>query len=245
VIGYLNPVFIEACRNNNLPVVEIQHGVISRYHYGYHHNVASPSFYYPDQLWLWGDYWKSAAKYPDKTQLKSVGFPLFERYRSKQNGGKKSSCIFISQGSVGNRIADSARSLRRINQDLEIFFRLHPSEYDSWEMKYSDLTKKNIKVIGSEDGTIYDWFKKIKYVIGGYSTALFEAAGMGCKVGVLNQPGIEYMEPLIDKRGAIKINSNFGGFFEDDDGVAITGDTIFKPYTPKRTATILDDILSR
>lgn len=243
VVGYLQPAFIEACRHANIPIVEIQHGVISKFHFGYNHNVSFPSTYYPDQLWLWGSYWMNAADYAPKIKLESVGYPLFDNYRRHDQIKKEEICLFISQGSVGKKIADRARALREAVPGLDICYRLHPSEFDGWRKNYSDLPKKNIRVLGAKDGSIYDWFKKSKYVIGGYSTALFEAVCMGCKVGVLNLPGIEYMEPLIEKKGATKIDTDWECFFGKEEEQSFKGNSIFKPFVSKHVRSLVSEML--
>lgn len=245
VVGYLQPAFIEACRNHNIPVIEIQHGVISKFHYGYHHNVSAPSRYYPDQLWLWGNYWRDAAVFPKKTQLRSIGFPLFETNKKVTNTKIDNACLFVSQGSVGSRIAECVRDLRAAKPNLKIYYRLHPSEFDSWEKKYSDFPENNIKIIFNDDGTIYDWFSKIKYVIGGYSTALFEAVGMGCKVGVIKQSGIEYMDTLIKQNGATIIESNWESYFEEDQSTTFNIDSLFEPYSAGRVCSLFEEYMNK
>jgi hypothetical protein len=226
-ILYQWPEFVEACRNSNVPVLEIQHGVISQYHYGYHHQSYMPKFYYPDFLWLWGDYWKSAANFAENTSLSSVGFPHFENNR-KHCSRAEGECLFISQGSVGKRISDAAIQLKHARPDLNIYFKLHPSELLDWNDKYADLLKHNIKIIGMNDGSLYDWLEKTHYVIGAYSTALFEAVCFGCRVGVLDLPGVEYMKPLIDQGGACLLDSNFEQLFDESGSNDFDSSSIFK-----------------
>jgi len=242
VAAYQQPEFIEACRNFDIPVIEVQHGIISHYHYGYHHKTVCPSRYYPDYIWLWGNYWKHAAEFSPKIQLNVVGYPLFEKHRFFQTYRKELGCLFVSQGSVGNKIANYARNLRELKPELEIYYRLHPSEFDSWKMKYSDLPEMNITILGPQEGSIYDWFGKIQYVIGGYSTALFEAVCMGCRVGVLNLPGIEYMEPLIEQKGAFKIDMNWQGFFDYDQKAEFDVNSIFEPYSAECVDSLLHSL---
>jgi hypothetical protein len=242
VAAYQHAEFIEACRNFGIPVIDVQHGVISNYHYGYHYKAFLPHYYYPDQIWLWGKYWKQAADYSPNIDLKVVGYPLFEKYRCFKDHKKRPDCLFVSQGSVGNKIADCARNLRKLYPELEIYYRIHPSEFDTWKIKYGDLPKMDIKIVGLNNGTIYDSFKNIQYVIGGYSTALFEAVCMGCQVGVLDLPGIEYMEPLIENNGAFKLNLNWEEFFDCDRGSLFDTNSIFEPYSAECVNTLLHSL---
>lgn len=241
VVAYNQAIFIEACRSFNIPTVEIQHGVISNFHYGYNFDTFTPSYYYPDYLWLWGTYWKHAAEYSPKIKLRTVGFPLFEKYRYLKNRQEENSCMFVSQGSVGDKIAEYALQLRRDMPELKIYYRLHPSEFDSWEKKYHELPKMGIKILGREDGSIYNWFGKVKYIIGVYSTALFEAIGIGCRVGVLNLPGIEYMETLIKKKGVCKIEKSWKKYFDGTANDVLNANNIFEPFSTKKVKGFLQE----
>jgi hypothetical protein len=244
VPGYQCPELIEACRQFGLPLIEIHHGVISNYHYGYHHEVDKPTFYYPDHLWLWGDYWRDAAKYPDKTNLDVLGFPLFERHRHLQIKKKSDSCLFISQGSIGRKISEKAIELRKKKPYLDIYFKLHPSEFDNWEAKYKHLSEYNITLLGKDSGSLYDWLGRTRFVVGGYSTALFEAACLGCRVGVLDLPGIEYMHHLLNRKGAYSIENNIDEFFLDDHKYQFDIDSIFKPFSENKVNSLLNQIIS-
>ncbi|WP_319549674.1 hypothetical protein [Desulfogranum marinum] len=245
VIAYQCPEFIEACRMFGIPVLEIQHGVISNYHFGYHQNVSMPTLYYPDHLWLWGGYWKSSATFADKINLDVVGFSLFERYRHLQTKKKQSKCIFISQGSIGRKISEKAIELRKKKPDLEIYYKLHPSEFDDWEEKYKDLCRNRITILGRNDGSLYDWLGRMHFVVGAYSTALFEAACLGCRVGVLDLPGVEYMQPLISQGGAYALRKGFSGFFSCEGPFVFDENSIFEPYSEQNVVSMLNKYMSR
>jgi len=244
VVAYTSPFFIEACKQNQIPVIEIQHGMFSRYHLGYDYSAITPQLYFPDHVWLWGRYWRDAANLPKRCQYKEVGWPLFEDHRENTQQSKEPDCLFISQGSVGKKIAEEALQLRRDRPEIKIYFKLHPSEYQTWQQEYPELLKAGIQVLTAEDGGIYDWLAKIRYVVGGYSTVLAEAIGMGCRVGVLNVPGREYMERLVERKAAYWIKDGWGEFFDgnecQDTQVAMD---VFQPFKYEYVEKLLQEMI--
>lgn len=244
IVAYTSPFFVEACKLNQIPVIEIQHGMISKYHMGYDYSVLTPQLYFPDHVWLWGEYWKASATMPGSSQYAQVGWPVFERQRQKTQQNKFPGCLFISQGAIGKTIAKSAMQLRLDRPEINVYYKLHPSEYQTWQHDYADLTKAGIRVLGANDGDIYQWLAQIKYVIGGYSTVLAEAIGMGCRVGVLNVPGAEYMERLVSLKAAHHITDDWNEFFKGadtyDPAVAMN---VFSPFNYEHIETLLQKII--
>jgi hypothetical protein len=55
---------IHACRQRNIPVVEIQHGAIYDEHPGYHYPSDVHVDLFPDYLLTFGEYWSTAANIP-------------------------------------------------------------------------------------------------------------------------------------------------------------------------------------
>lgn len=244
VVAYTSPFFVEACRQNQIPVVEIQHGMFSRYHLGYDYSALTPRIYFPDYFWLWGRYWRYAANMPEMCQYKEVGWPIFEDHRLSTQQSKEPGCLFISQGAIGTKIAKEALHLRRERPEINIYFKLHPSEYQTWQREYPELPKAGIQVLTAKDGGIYDWLAKIRYVVGGYSTVLAEAIGMGCRVGVLNVPGMEYMEQFVERKAAYWIKDGWGEFFNGnechDTEVAMD---VFQPFKYESVEKLLRDMI--
>lgn len=246
-VAYLRPAFIEACRNAGVPVIEIQHGSVTDYQMGYRYAQCSPTCCYPDYLWLWGPHWRDATAYPKKTVLREAGWPYFESFRHLAENVKERSCLFISQGTVGRRLADIALELRRRQPDLPIHFKLHPSEWETWQDHYADLPKAGIDVAGRGSGSLYDWLARSEYVVGGYSTALTEAVAIGCKVAVADVPGIEYLERLIDMGIVRQVKDGWDAFLqgqEEDDRTRSLGEEFFTPFDPKRIETLLNEAMT-
>ncbi|MGP3778031.1 sialyltransferase [Halanaerobium saccharolyticum] len=207
VVSYGNGALIAACKNNNIKTVEIQHGTMSKYHLGYSFPLNNTIPYFPDEMYLFGKYWFDSTPLPIKSKnIFYYGFPYIERRLiGYQNiSKKKNQILFISQGVIGKRLAKYALKLAENNDKYHIIFKLHPGEYDRWKTEYSHLVKaekkSNFEVVDHNDIALYQLFAESKYQIGVFSTAVFEGLTLNCKTILINLPGVEYMEYLVNKR---------------------------------------------
>ncbi len=202
---------IAAAKKNKVETIEIQHGTIDKFHLGYSFPGQSTIDYFPDTMYFFGEYWKNCMNFPLKDENKIVyGFPYFrqqkEKYVSIQK--KKGTILIISQGTIGKNISRFIWKSREFLKDYQITYKLHPGEYDRWKGDYPDLIKlselDNVTVIDNNKTSLYTFLAESEYVIGVYSTAVYEALSFDCKVMCINLPGIEYLEDLIEK-GFVKL----------------------------------------
>jgi hypothetical protein len=205
LIGYGNKICIEACKNLHIPVVELQHGAASgRYHLGYSfpdEKVKTRAF--PDYLLVFGDFWKNRCRYPiDDNRVIPVGFPFFEMEARKfSQECKKEQIVFISQGTIGEKMSRFALELKaRKDFSLDIIYKLHPGEYARWKKEYPWLVDSNITVLDDDAIPLYKLLAQSKVLVGVYSTVVYEALGFGLRTFLLDLPGIDYMEELIESQ---------------------------------------------
>jgi len=206
VCSYGKETFIEACKNLNIPVVELQHGVINEYHLGYAYpGVRRIKRTFPDYFFAFGDFWKDSVEFPiGKDRIFSVGYPYLEREVEKYiNVQKKEQLLFISQGTIGKELSKFAVELSKTNQiSQKIIYKLHPGEYDRWQREYPWLEDAEIEVLDDDRIPLYRLFAESKIQIGVYSTSVYEGLAFGNKTYLFNLPGIEYMEYLIKNQYA-------------------------------------------
>jgi len=135
VCSYGKETFIEACKSMEIPVVELQHGVISPYHLGYSFpgpKRAKRTF--PDYLFAFGDFWKESMEFPIiPERIYSVGYPYLEDEAAHYAELKKEDqLLFISQGTIGKAMSQFAVALsKRKDFSPRIVYKLHPGEYAS------------------------------------------------------------------------------------------------------------------
>lgn len=211
VCSYGKETFIEACKSLNIPVVELQHGVINEYHLGYSYpGLKRKKRIFPDYFFAFGDFWKNSVKFPiGGDRIFSVGYPYLEREIEKcANIQKKEQLLFISQGTIGKELSKFAVDLSESNQlSQKIIYKLHPGEYNRWRKEYPWLAEAEIEVLDNDRIPLYHLFAESKIQIGVHSTAIYEGLAFGINTYLLNLPGIEYMEYLIKKQYAKVVSS--------------------------------------
>lgn len=255
VVAYENPAIVAAAKDNHVEVIELQHGVISKYHLGYHYLDEDKNNidYFPDKILMFGDYWKKIANYPiSEKNLISMGFPyLEENILLLENIEKtKNQILFISQGVIGKYLSKFAyeigKKLEELNEEYEIIYKLHPGEYSSWQENYEYLKKaeelKNFNIIDNSEISLYELFAKSEYQVGVFSTAIYEGLLFKCKTLLVDLPGTEYLDDLIDNNFAIKIK-NADDFIDQLQNFNINNynkEIFFKTYQDSNLNYILD-----
>lgn len=205
-------IFIGACKELAIPVVEMQHGTsVGRYHLGYSFpGTHGRKHTFPDYFFTFGDFWKNRSEYPIKAEnIISVGYPFFElEIKKYAQVNKKEQILFISQGTIGKEMSKFATQLQaRDDFLLDIAYKLHPGEYDRWKEEYPWLKNSKIIVIDDDTVPLYKLLAESSAQVGVYSTVVYEGLGFGLKTFLLDLPGIEYMEELISYKAATVVSS--------------------------------------
>ena len=206
VVSYGNEALIYSCKKNDIPVVEVQHGTMSKYHLGYSFPNNKSIRYFPDKIYLFGQYWFDSTPLPlENNETEKYGFPYLEKRLSEYNSMSvnKNQVLFISQGVLGKKLSKLAYQFAKENDKYNIIFKLHPGEYDRWEQEYKELLSaeklNNFKVIDHNHINLYELFAQSEYQVGVFSTAIYEGLTLNCKTILFDLPGVEYMEYLIEE----------------------------------------------
>lgn len=216
VVAYENHAVVAAAKHLGIEVIELQHGTITYYHLGYSYpertrlNGEIP--YFPDKILSFGDYWMSEEMSPISMEnVIPVGFPYFE-HQSRDFIGLEAvpnQIVFISQGVIGKYLSRLALEFAKGNDDLKIIYKLHPGEYETWRQNYPDLVEAsgfdNFEVIDSSEIPLYKLLAESTYQVGAFSTAIYEGLMFGCRTFILDVPGVEYLEDLIEMGYVFKI----------------------------------------
>lgn len=216
VVGYESfmMTLCEVAKRKRIPVIELQHGTMGREHIAYNFYGKMKLETFPDYIFTFGKYDKNTARFPiPRNKVFPIGYPELE-YHVKKYGkneiknGKKKCILFISQG-----IEEIARYASKLSQELDvelyrIIFKLHPGEYASWRStlgKY--LVNTNIEVVDSSDKSIYYYLGMADWVVGSYSTVLFEATMFDVKIAVLKIASYTYTKILYENGYALLIEN--------------------------------------
>jgi len=241
--------FVEACQSLDVPVVELQHGVISKYHMGYSFPYENKNVF-PDYFFSFGEYWVNAVDLPiPNERVIHVGFPYLERRSAEYDHVEsKNQVVFISQPPVGGPLSQFALKLARTPEfDADIIYKLHPKEFDAWEQEYPDLVESPVRVV-TDDPPLYQLLAESCSQVGVYSTALYEGLRFGLETYVLDAPGAENIEHLYANQYATLVNSVEE--FIDSSGSTAETDTIvdyrhfFEPNASDRFEEAVATIIS-
>jgi hypothetical protein len=214
VVSYALEHLIEACKLSNIECIELQHGTMNKYHVGYSFPKNKSIPYMPDKLYLFGKFWYDSTPLPlSQENIVYYGFPhianALNTIKKKQIAGN---ILVISQGTISKLLFKEAISLAESNPHLHIKVKLHPRECNNWQKNYEALHSassklNNLKVVYDNAANIHDLMSEAEFAVGVYSTAVYEAAALGCKIVLLNAHGIEFMEYLIEKKIAALANN--------------------------------------
>lgn len=249
VCSYGRETLVEACKGLGIPVVEIQHGVLGRYHLGYSYpSSAATKRAFPDYMLLFGEYWKKAVDFPlAEDRVRILGYPHFEAERSRVAGlHRRRQILFVSQPVFGERLSRFASELQLLKgATIKIVYKLHPRERRSWESRYPWLKKAGIHIVDDDSPTLYELFATSTAQVGVNSTALFEGLGYGLQTFIVKAPGYEYMGDLLRQGHATLVENA-----EDVLDVAhlptnrhVSIDEFFAPNAMARFESILDELL--
>ena len=213
VNAYSEPSIVLGARKAGLRVHEIQHGFISQFHPAYSYTrrfalrqkVASV----PQRIATWGSYWGTGVTLPAGTATDVTGPTIpFREYRAKALGENRivpKQVLFTSQGAIGQELFAAAKATAVALPDHTVIYRLHPNE-SLGDYELGKEAPKNISV-SHRDPIFLDLVSRSEYLIGAFSTTLFEGLALGCKVLVLPLSGYENVRPAIDAGDLTLIDS--------------------------------------
>lgn len=223
VNAYSEPSIVIGAHRAGVKVHEIQHGFISAFHPAYSfgfdaadHGGRQPRApkldAAPDTILTWGSYWGSGIALARGTRL-SVSGPTgqFEEYREKALAEERiiaKQILFTSQGAIAGELFEAALKTATALPDHTVIYRLHPNEsLADFEVLLAEAAHnaastgatmpKNFS-LSHRDPIFLDLVSRSEYLIGAFSTTLFEGLALGCKVLVLPISGYENVQPAID-----------------------------------------------
>lgn len=206
VVSYGCEPLISACKDLKIECIEMQHGTMGKYHLGYSFPNNKEIPYFPDNIYMFGEYWYDNTPIPLKREdIKIIGYPYLENQLKRYEGieKQKASILFISQGTIGKKLSEIGYKFAKENPNYKVTYKLHPGEYDRWQNDYPILNgavkMNNFEVVDNNKTNLYEYIAKAEYLIGVYSTVIFEGLTLNCKTILVDLPGIEYMDYLIEK----------------------------------------------
>lgn len=210
VVSYGDETLIEACKRKEIPVVELQHGVIYDHHFGYSYPEDETKTTFPDYLLTFGEFWNENARFPiPDDRVIPVGYPYLEQRLDKYDDVEPAEqLLFISQGTIGRELSQFALKVHEDDRiEDEVVYKLHPGEYDRWEDEYPWLAKSDMRVIDESEPPLYRLFAESSAQIGVGSTAVYEGLCFDLETFVFEADGADVLQPLVEDGAASMIES--------------------------------------
>jgi hypothetical protein len=201
VVSYGKETLVEVCQSLDIPVAELQHGIIHPYHFGYSFRGERTKTTFPDYLLTFGEFWTRDVPLPiPDRRVVPVGYPYLEqRVSAYQDAERQRQLLFISQGTVGESLSKFAVRVAEDSRiDHDVVYKLHPGEYGRWRDLYPWLVDTDIDIIEGDSPPLYELFATSEVQIGFNSTALFEGLVFDPETYIYDCGPIPEMKQLVD-----------------------------------------------
>lgn len=214
VVGYrlVHQILTLCARARGIPVAELQHGTIGAAHAGYNFGAGRRPAAFADYLLTFGDVFRSLTPgLPlPAANVKPVGYgwlalqqSAFQRERdasTPRHGPRR--VLFLSQRDIGRELSQLAAAAAQHSpsaNQLELVYRLHPSEAVGWRERYPELARSGIRVEESSARALYAAQADADVQVGVYSTALMEGIAFGLDTLIVALPGHEQLSFLVER----------------------------------------------
>jgi len=221
--GRFHNALSQACRELNIPSIELQHGNITRYHVGYVKTLKSENRdCVPEYLLTYGSVFNNIVQDSslfDDEKVIEIGFPFFENIKKSKPVIDKKVSEFISNfkmvllvtsqwtvaDDIKEFIIEVSKILKEKNKSIGIIFKPHPRDINN----YSNMKKHKNILLADKYDDIYDLFKVIHIHSTVYSTSGLEALAFG-KPNIfidIKKYGIKSMFEIIDEKTSYSADS--------------------------------------
>lgn len=198
VNAYSHPSVVVGAKQAGVKVYEIQHGFISTSHPAYSYPRLRIQTV-PQRLLVWGNFWRDSARLSKGSRAIVTGPALnFASQRAEVAKLQKQAgmILFSSQGAIGDELFDQAKRWAELLPQHKVIFRLHPNE--SPDHFLAKQRPANLEV-SHKDPVFLELVAKAEFLVGVFSTTLYEGLSFGAKVIVLPLSGFENALSAIER----------------------------------------------
>lgn len=190
---------IKAAHDLGIKVAEYQHGYIGLNHPAYNFNLENLPLdinkFLPSLFLTHGEHWAKNCRVP--AQKFVIGYSdLLKRLESYSLGldsKDKDSVLFISGGTVPEKLFKFINEFMNINPSLNVYLRPHPSERPKLEERYGKLIIRGVKI---DVGDLYDILSVCETVASfSVSTVLYESILFTNKIYLVDDDYANFYEP--------------------------------------------------
>lgn len=243
--GTLNGLF-SAARSFKIPTIELQHGASNSHtiFWSYPSSISSdhPGLSLPTAYLTFSEYWNANTNYP----VKFIDYIGNNYFFSKQVIGREDGVLIISGYMYREELLRFAIELAIREENIKIYFKLHPHEFDEWKnITFACRKYSNIIIICNEMD-FHELYKLCNYVVGIHSTNMYLALQAGKKVCILMRSNYFWHKDIFNYVSLInsvddlkKVMNNISGQrFKSTSQLPV----FFNPFSAKRFMNSLANV---
>jgi len=254
----------QACREIDITVIELQHGIIFNNHIGYVKNSNSKNMdCIPNYLLTWGSSFSDIVKKGtlfEKENVIEMGYPFLDKIKKSKQKTSKEILEFIEkfpitvlvtgQMLLSEEVEQLIKEASIMKKDSGILFKPHPRDVRNF-----NLEKDNILQIDKKEN-FYAILKEVDIHSTIFSTTSLEALSFGKPNIFINfenkQIDMSKMIDIVDNKTSFSINnpkqfiekikhirSHYSKITEDSKEVS---KKFFKPYSKERLKSFINNI---
>ncbi len=239
----INYAAIHACKKRGIKTYEIQHGITHSYtvlYSGKYDQMIDPDFFL-----AFGPFWKGKQFGLQVDKIINIGW-AYKDYLKEINSKEKkpeNTILVISEPIASDYIINAVKALAAKYINVKFDLRLHPQERFSELQQQAVLEYKNITRV---ENTTESSLAVMAYqkVIGQNSSVLYEALGIGKRVGCINFAGCHTFadsKTLKDYFTIINSVEDFQDFLLLPQEKVNENKTYYSPYNPEFFNNILNE----
>jgi hypothetical protein len=169
-----------AGKRYNIPIVEVQHGIIDDAHLAYSYskknNYKENQLYLPTYFFSFSEFWTKDLNFPVKEIIAMGNSYFYNTQINNKKGAKDKKGLLVASSDVfGEDLKNIILDFVNINKTIPVYFKLHPNQFS--EKKYyldQFVNNDNVKVYTNEN-SIYELLEISNAILVIQSTALYEA----------------------------------------------------------------------
>ena len=224
----------------NIPVIEIQHGIIDKGHLSYNFskkiNYGGGRVYLPKYYFTYSEFWKNEIFYPVNEILALGNSYYFNTFYKNKTSIVQKGILVASSDVFGEQLKELVIDLSRKNK-IPIYFKLHPNQFYQKDY-YIDSFEEfpNIQVF-TDEKNLFDLINISNAVLVIQSTAVYEALHLK-RIGIIfkKQTYMRHQHLFKDKNvyvinDADELNDVVNNGFDEDDDKKISYFNNFDPLT--------------
>lgn len=195
---------VAAARDLRLETIEAQHGALSAYQLGYHYPGHRPNPYMADRMLTFGSFWSCNLELPAGMTATVIGSDNMKKLESTKAAKVPRRVVAMSQIPTDWQFFDTIVAAARLAPGWTFHLRPHPWEnIGLYRARLAAISPPDNFILNDPDTDLYGLLASAEVQVGVFSTSLFEGMKLGARTIVLDLPGAEVMEGVIQTGDAV------------------------------------------